>query len=166
MIYAVCVGAVHSYGLLDGYYFLPFLPHVLGARGRESHDGHRWPARKEVNACRLFGTWKVYLSMEHGLVNSTFEVGTLLIKPTETLLEFAYCTSRRTVFTMVRPLRGVTVTVTLHIPLFTPRTDAPLSLQNLVDAEFNLSVNFEFLGIFKPAYRAIDFAAADFLVDR
>jgi hypothetical protein len=33
MIYAVRVGAVHSYGLLDGYYFLPFLPHVLGHAG-------------------------------------------------------------------------------------------------------------------------------------
>jgi len=61
MIYAVCVGAAHSYGLLDGYYFLPFLPHVLGARGRESHDGHQWPTRKEINACRIFGTSTLYL---------------------------------------------------------------------------------------------------------
>ena len=58
---------------------------MLVARGRESHDGHLWPARKEVNACRFVGTRRLYPSMDQGFNKPLFGVDILLFDTSETL---------------------------------------------------------------------------------
>lgn len=73
-------------------------------------------------------------------------------------------TFRVTVFETALPDFGVTVTVTLHDPAFTPFTEVPLTLQYLAEDAATLTETRDPEATVMPAYLAIAVAVAAFLV--